>query len=606
MFQGVMSKEKRREIGAHYTSEDNILKLIGPLFLDELRMELQRSIGDPVRLKRFQEGLKSLRFLDPACGCGNFLIVAYRELRRLELEAIAHLVSRAALPLDIMFLSVFVEHFSGIEIEDFPCQVARVGMWLTDHQMNREASERLGRHVVRIPLGHGAKIVNGDALSLDWSDVAPKKLRETIGSNGGNDSRDLKIFVLGNPPYAGARMMNKCQKDGLRGVFGKMKGAGDIDYVTAWFRKAADYAEGSDVRCAFVATSSIVQGLQPAVLWKPLMERGININFGIRPFKWSNEGKGKAAVHCVIEGFSFRKTSGDLNQYLLKGPASFIWDRKIPICEAPKMLFGTQPIDNGNYIFKESEKSEFLMKEPDAKKYFKPMVGAKEFINGGEKWFLWLMDADPGELKRMPEVMKRIEAVRQYRLASKRPGTRKMADTPTRLSIENLPGSDSLAFPSVSASRRKYVPIGFIRRGVVPSNHLLVIPDADIYHFGVLTSSVHMAWVAVVSGRIEIDYGYSVGIVYNNFPWPSPTPSQKKAVEDAAGAVLEARAAFSDSLLAALYDPLTMPPRLLKAHRELDRAVAASYGFPAAEGDEAIVTRLMKLHQEIVASEVAH
>jgi hypothetical protein len=594
MFQGVMSKERRREIGAHYTSEENILKLIGPLFLDDLRLELQRSIDDPVRLQRFRTDLSWLRFLDPACGCGNFLIVAYRELRRLELEAIvgpgdSHSLSLVPgiYPLNV---NVSIGQFSGIEIEDFPCQVARVGMWLVDHQMNMEASERLGRHIIRIPLGDGAKIINGDALLLDWNEVAPKGTR---------------TYVLGNPPYAGARMMQPWQKEGLRGVFGDMKGAGDLDYVTAWFRKAADYSEGSDVRSAFVATSSIVQGLQPAVLWKPLMERGVNINFGIKPFKWSNDGKGKAAVHCVIEGFSFTKTPSDLNQYLLKGPASFIWDRKSPICDVPEMLFGTQPIDNGNYIFTNDQKSDFLLKEPGAEKYFKPMVGAREFINGGEKWFLWLVDADPGELKKLPEVMKVIEAVQKYRLASKRAGTRKMADTPTRLSIERLPESDCLAVPSVSASRRKYVPLGYIKKGVVPSNHLLVIPDDDKYYFGVLTSSVHMAWTNVVSGRIESDYGYSVGIVYNNFPWPSPTANQKIAVRDAASAVLYARTTFKDSSLADLYDPLTMPQRLRNAHRDLDRIIAKAYGFPAGEGDEAIAARLMEMHREIVDSESA-
>ncbi|MDR1081172.1 MAG: class I SAM-dependent DNA methyltransferase [Deltaproteobacteria bacterium] len=591
MFQGVMDKEKRREIGAHYTSEENILKLIGPLFLDDLRMELRRSAGDPAGLERFREKLSRLRFLDPACGCGNFLIVAYREVRKLELEAIAGHGVPVPLPLDIsMYLKVLAAQFSGIEIEDFPCQIARVGIWLTDYQMNMAASERLGQHFVRIPLGDGANIVNGDALRLDWDVVAPK---------------GLTTYVLGNPPYAGARMMRKCQKDSLNSVFEGMKGAGDLDYVTAWFRKAADYAVGSDVRSAFVATSSIVQGLQPAVLWKPLMERGVRINFGSRPFKWSNEGKGKAAVHCVIEGFSFRKTPGDLNQYLLKGTASFIWNRKRPICKAPEMLFGTQPIDNGNYIFTSSEKAEFLHKEPEAKKFFKPMVGGEEFINGGEKWFLWLVDADPGELKKMPEVMKLIDAVRKYRLASKRAGTRKMAETPTRLSIENLPESDCLALPSVSASRRKRIPIGFIKGGVVPSNHLLVVPDADVYHFGVLTSSIHMAWTEIVSGRIQYNYGYSVGIVYNNFPWPSTTRQQKTAVRDAASAILHARTTFPDSSLADLYDPLTMPKRLINAHLDLDRYVAKSYNFPYGEGDEAIVARLMKLHREIIGSEAA-
>jgi hypothetical protein len=593
MFQGVMSKELRREIGAHYTSEENILKLIGPLFLDDLRMEFQNSQGDPVKMRKFRESLSGLRFLDPACGCGNFLIVSYRELRRLELEAIMSLGDQAVLqgvpgimPLELtLFLNVSVEQFSGIEMEDFPCQVARVGMWLADHQMNREASERLGRHFIRFPLGNGASIVNGDALRIDWNEVAPK---------------GIKTYVLGNPPYAGARTMKKWQKDGLRFVFGDAKGVGDLDYVTAWFRKASDYAEGSDVRCAFVATSSIVQGLQPAVLWKPLMDRGVIINFGTRPFKWSNDGKGKASVHCVIVGFSYHKPPVRLNQYLLTGPASFVWDRNSPICDAPKMLFGTQPIDDGNFIFKTAAKEEFLCKEPGAEKYFRPMVGAREFINGGDKWFLWLVNADPGELKKMPEVMKIVEAVYKFRLASSRAGTRKLAETPTRLSIENLPESDFLAFPAVSASRRKYIPLGFLKKGVVPSNHLLVIPGADMYHFGVLSSSVHMAWTDIVSGRIEFNYGYSVGIVYNNFPWPSPKPEQKITVEDCAGKVLEARMAFPEAPLAALYDPLTMPHQLLKAHRDLDRAVSASYKFPFAESYDAVVANLMDLHRELV------
>ncbi|MDR1035782.1 MAG: class I SAM-dependent DNA methyltransferase [Deltaproteobacteria bacterium] len=587
MFQGVMSKEKRREIGAHYTSEENILKLIGPLFLDDLQTELRSSKGDPVRLNDFRKSLESLRFLDPACGCGNFLIVAYRELRKLELAAVELQGLPDDLPLFNTFLRVSVEQFSGIEIEDFPCQVARVGMWLADHQMNREASERLGKHIVRIPLGEGANIINGDALRLDWDEVSPK---------------GTKTYVLGNPPYAGARMMTKIQKDGLLSVFGNLKGASNLDYVTAWFRKAADYAEDSDTKCAFVATNSIVQGLQPAVLWKPLMERGVRINFGSRSFVWSNEGKGKAAVHCVIEGFSFSETPGDLNHYLLKGPAAFIVNRRTPICDVPVMLFGNQPIDNNNYIFTNAEKVEFLHKEPGAKKYFKRMAGAEDFIRGGDKWFMWLVDADPGELKKMPEVMKLVKAVHDFRLASKRPGTRKLAETPTRLSIENITRSDSLAFPSVSSSRRKYIPIGFVKSDVVPSNHLLVVPGADLYHFGILTSSMHMAWTATVSGRMKSDYGYSVGIVYNNFPWPNPTESERKKVDECACAVLEARAAFPDSSLADLYDPLTMPQQLLKAHHALDRTVARLYWSLAGESDEAIVARLMRLHQKIVGA----
>jgi hypothetical protein len=533
-----------------------------------------------------------LKFLDPACGCGNFLIVTYRELRLLELEI---LKMRSASQRKLFnlpsSLKVGVENFFGVEWEDFPCQIARVGMWLIDHQMNLRASDQFGEYYARLPLERSATIVRGNALRMDWEEVIPK--------------RELS-YVLGNPPFNGARTMSPEQKSDMRAVFGDLRGVGNLDYVTAWHKKAADLIDGTRIKCAFVSTSSVAQGEQPAILWKPLMERGVHINFGVPTFKWSNEAKGEAAVHCVIIGFSRERTDRDVNQYLLNAPVVFIERRQRPLCDAPEIGVGNKPIDGGNYLFTEAEKAEFLRKEPRAEKWFRPWMGADEFINGHARHCLWLGDCPPEELRRMPEAMKRVEAVRQFRRASKSAPTRDLADAPRRFHVENMPDRTYIVIPEVSSERRKYIPMGYLAPDFLCSNLVKIVPNATLYHFGVLTSGAHNAWTRAVCGRLKSDYRYSKDIVYNNFPWPDASDGQKAEVEKLARAVLDARAKFPGSSLADLYDPISMPSDLLKAHGNLDRAVLRAYGFSAAtrKSEENVVAALMEKHKKLIDSGV--
>ena len=587
MFQGVMDKEQRRELGAHYTSEENILKLINPLFMDELRKEFNKAKTDIAALDRFHDKIANLKFLDPACGCGNFLIITYRELRRLELEIMkVKKANTTQLELDIaMMLKVNVDQFYGIEYKDFPCEIAKVGMWLIDHQMNIEASELFGQYYVRLPLTQSATIVHGNALRIDWESVVPKA--------------ELS-YILGNPPFVGARTMGDSQKSDMLHVFGNMKGIGNLDYVTAWYKKAADMMDGEKTRTAFVSTNSISQGEQVAILWKPLMEHGIHINFGIPTFKWSNEAKGKAAVHCVIVGFSYSKTEPNINPYLLEAPTVFIDSRSKPLCDVPEIGIGNKPIDGGHYLFTEDEKAEFLKKEPQAEKWFRQWIGADEFINGYKRYCLWLGDCPPNELRTMPEAMKRVDAVKNFRLESKSEGTRKIADKPRRFHVENMPKSNYIVIPEVSSERRRYIPIGFLPPDILSSNLVKIIPDATLYHFGILTSSVHMAWTRAVCGRLKSDYRYSKDIVYNNFPWPATSDAQKEEIGKLAQTVLDARSLFPDSSLADLYDPVSMPPELLNAHQGLDRAVMLMYGFRKEMAEAEIVGELMGLYRGMV------
>lgn len=587
MFQGVMDEARRRELGAHYTSEENILKLINPLFMDELWAEFERVKSDPKLLNRFHEKISKLKFLDPACGCGNFLIITYRELRRLEMEILKMQVKATGV-LDLsLLLTVSVEQFYGIEYEDFPCQIAQAGMWLMDHQMNMQASDLFGQYMVRLPLRESARIVHGNALRMDWETVVPKN--------------ELS-YILGNPPFNGARMMTPAQKEDMLHVFCDLNGAGNLDYVTAWYKQACDMMKGANIRSAFVSTNSISQGEQVAILWKPLMENGIFINFGIPTFKWSNEAKGKAAVHCVIVGFSYCKQQRNINPYLIEAPTVFVESRSKPICNVPEIGIGNKPIDGGNYLFTEEEKDAFLQKEPAAAPYFRKWLGSDEFINGYCRYFLLLKVCPPEELRKMPECLKRIQAVRELRLASKSEGTRKIAATPMNFHVENIPEKTYVVIPEVSSERRLYIPMGFLTADILASNLVKIVPDATLYHFGILTSLVHNAWVRAICGRLKSDYRYSKDIVYNNFPWPEVDGKQKAAIEEAAQGVLDARAKFPGSSLADLYDPLTMPPELLKAHQSLDRLVLKSYGFAKSDPDEpTIVAELLKRYQAITA-----
>lgn len=601
MFQGVMDKKQRRELGAHYTSEENILKLINPLFMDALWREFDRVKAVPARLDAFHHKIASLKFLDPACGCGNFLIITYRELRLLELEILKMKTNTGQRHLDIStMLKVSVEQFYGIEYEDFPCQIAQVGMWLMDHQMNLRVADMFGMYYARLPLTQSATIVHANALRMDWEDVVPAK--------------ELS-YILGNPPFVGARIMSAEQKDDLLHVFEDTKNAGNLDYVCCWYKKAVEIMQKNRrISTALVSTNSIAQGEQVAILWKPFFDKGIHIHFAYRTFKWSNEAKGKAAVHCVIVGFGMQKQTDNfivnndtrhkaenINGYLIDASNICIESRKKPLCAVPEIGIGNKPIDGGYYLFTEAEKNEFVKKEPLSEKYFRKWLGSEEFINGKVRYCLWLGDCPPSELKSMPECLKRVEAVKKYRLASKSAPTRKLADKPRRFHVENMPTSEYIVIPEVSSENRYYIPIGFLHPDILSSNLVKIIPNATLCHFGILTSSVHMAWMRAVAGRLEMRYRYSKDIVYNNFPWPEANDKQKATIEPLAQAVLDARALFPESSLADLYDPLTMPPELLKAHQKLDRAVMKLYGFKANMAEAEVVAKLFERYQRLVA-----
>ena len=607
MFQGVMNPKERRALGAHYTSEENIMKVIKPLFLDELREEFERVKGNSKQLQFFHEKLSKLTFLDPACGCGNFLIIAYKELRLLELEVLKMLIDTGGQQiLDIgLYCKVNVDQFYGIEIEEFPCQVAVVGMWLVDHQMNTLISEHFGLYFARLPLKQSATIIQGNALRLDWEYVITKHRLN---------------YILGNPPFVGARLMSKSQKRDILDVFGNSKGIGNLDFVSAWYIKAARFIENTNIQVAFVSTNSITQGEQVPILWEQLIsEHNIIINFGYRTFRWDNEARGKAAVHCVIVGFCIdpsiamdrtkyiydevgkKIAANNINPYLVDAPNVFIHSRTKPICDAPDIGIGNKPIDGGFYLFTETEKEEFLEKEPQAEILFRPWIGAREFINGNKRYCLWVGDCPPSELKKLPEVIKRIEMVRNYRLKSKNPQTVELADNPRRFHVENIPNKDYLVIPASSSERRKYIPIGFVDKNVMSSNALLISADAELYHFGILTSKIHVVWMKAVAGRLKSDYRYSKDGVYNNFPWPTPTEVQKEAVIRAAQQVIEARALYPNSSLADLYDPLIMPVELIKAHNNLDRVVVGAYGGLGFKTEAERVADLMKRYQMLTA-----
>jgi len=593
LFQGIMDAKARRNLGAHYTSEKNILKLISALFLDDLKAELERVKTQPTKLRAFHEKLGSLNFFDPSAGCGNFLVITYREIRLLELEVIKRLYKRdqQQLSMDAVahYVKVDVDQFHGIEIEEWPAQIARVAMWLIDHQMNLLVGQTFGDALVRIPLIKSANIVNQNALRIDWEDVVPA---------------ERCSFVLGNPPFVGAKMMDDAQRADIQFALEGIKNFGLLDFVSAWYIKAARYATSS-TRCAFVSTNSITQGEQAGVLWPVMLEMGVHIHFAHRTFQWRNEAKGVAAVHCIIVGFGQATpdkrviydyldirgepqvvAANNINPYLVDAPDVVLQKRSTPLCDVPKIGIGNKPIDGGHYLFTTEEMEAFVQKEPQARSWFRRWVGSEEFINGFERWCLWLGDCPPNVLRTMPMARERIKLVRETRLSSKSAPTRKLAETPTRFHVENMPKGNYLIIPEVSSERRQFVPIGFEKPETMASNLVKIMPNAGLYHFGVLSSTMHNAWMRTVCGRLKSDYRYSVGIVYNNFPWPADlAPAQTNNIESAADAVLEARAKFDGSCLADLYDPLTMPPELMKAHRELDRAVDSAY---AASGGKRV------------------
>ena len=620
LFQSIMDDKARRNLGAHYTSEANILKLIKPLFLDELHAEFERVKGHRNKLFEFHKKLRQLTFFDPACGCGNFLVISYRELRELELKVLRadHELSahKGQLGVDVHgLIGVNVDQFYGIEIEEFPAQIAQVALWLVDHQMNLRVSEEFGLYFARIPLKSTPGIRHDNALRLDWSEVLPA---------------ERCTYLLGNPPFIGAKFMDDAQREDSRLVFEGIDNSGLLDFVAAWYVKATRYVKSeTNCRCAFVSTNSITQGEQVGVLWGWMLSQGIRIQFAHRTFNWSNEARGKAAVHCVIVGFGLQDISQktiyeyedikgtplavpakNINPYLVDAPDVVLPRRNNPICDVPEIGIGNKPIDDGNYLFSTEERDAFIALEPQSKKWFRRWLGADEFLNGYERWCLWLGDCPPSELRAMPEAMKRVQAVKNVRLASKSAPTRKLADTPTRFHVENMPDTSYLVLPEVSSERRVFIPFGFENPETLCSNLVKVAPNATLLHFGVLTSTMHNAWVRATCGRLESRYRYSKDIVYNNYPWPGfagepISDKHRNAIEQAAQSVLDARTQFADASLADLYDPLTMPPALLKAHQRLDAAVDAAYqpsgGKKTYASDAERVAFLFELYQRITS-----
>lgn len=593
LFQGVMNEDARRHLGAHYTSEQNILKLIKPLFLDDLYIELDEVRHDSKRLDIFHTKLGQLKFLDPACGCGNFLVIAFRELRALEMEILKIKNKNSAEILEDPTL-VSIDQFYGIEIEEFPARIAEVAMHLIDHQMNIELGKMLGKHIYKLPIKISATIKNADALSFDWNELVLKK--------------ELS-FILGNPPFSGARLMSDAQKEGIIKAFDNMKGAGNLDFVTAWYAKAAKYIQGTKIKVGFVSTNSISQGEQVGLLWKYLKDFNIVIHFAHQTFKWSNDAKGVAAVYCVIIGFGafdverkylyeYEDIKGEdrerevrhINPYLVEGEDVLIESRTKPICDAPEITRGNMANDGGNFIFfSEEERDDFIKKEPKSAQFIKPYMGADDFINSEKRFCLWLKDVDPSILRNMPYVIERIEKVKEHRLKSTREATKKLAKAPQIFAEIRQPDTKFLLIPSVSSERRFYIPIGFLTPDIIVNTDVLVIPNATAYHFGILQSEMHMVWVKYTCGRLESRYRYSNNIVYNNFPWPkNVSEEKKKKVEECAEYLLTIRTTFPHSSLADLYDPNTMPPDLVEAHNNLNRAVDACYGRKFKNKEERI------------------
>ena len=682
VFESTLNPETRRSGGMHYTSIENIHKVIDPLFLNDLRRELDDILEEKVekqrkrKLSEYQMKLSSLTFLDPACGSGNFLTETYLSLRRLENEAIREMYHGQMMMGEFVNpIKVNIQQFYGIEINDFAVTVATTALWISEAQMLAETEKIIHQDIDFLPLKSYFNIREGNALKMDWNfmvyndgipsplppntlptsrtvpgyipvEIGRKEIRPNVYEiiyEEEPKEEGLTLFfdyIIGNPPFVGARQMSAEQKDDVISIFGeKWKNVGNLDYVCCWYMKAFSSMRKGNAKVAFVSTNSVCQGEQVANLWKPLMERGLCIDFAHRTFRWDSEAKIKAHVHCVIVGFSRKdglpvsktphypgitsllkpkynaledlkegiiydndKTikASNINAYLLDAPNVFVDSRPLPLCDVPSIGIGNKPIDGGNYLFTKEEMEEFIKTEPRSAQYFKPWYGSEEFIHQNPRYCLWLGHCSPAELHQMPHCMKRIEAVREVRLASTSAGTRKLADRPTRFHVENMPGTNYIIVPKVSSEKRRYVPMGFMSPDVLASDLVFLIPDATLYHFGILESNVHMAWMRAVCGRLKSDYRYSKDVVYNNFPWPNPTDEQKAKIEQTAQAILDARALYPDSSLADLYDELTMPVELRHAHQNNDRAVMQAYGFPVKNTftESHCVAELFKLYNE--------
>lgn len=659
VFESTLNPETRRSGGMHYTSIENIHKVIDPLFLNDLRSELDTILEEKVEKQRqkkldiYQDKLSNLTFLDPACGSGNFLTETYLSLRRLENEVIRERYhGQTMLGAFKNPIKVSIQQFYGIEINDFAVTVATTALWISEAQMLAETERIIHQDIDFLPLKPYHNIREGNALRMDWdvieipSDIptiyiknahiiyeeeAKWKVSEPVieldeaNIVAGDYQRGMKSntikyevnydYIIGNPPFVGARLMSESQKQDVVDIFGKdWKNVGNMDYVCCWYRKATNIMKRNhQCRAALVSTNSICQGEQVANLWQPLMDGGLQINFAHRTFRWDSEASLKAHVHCVIVGFSYQKVQphyiydgerkievANINGYLTDAPNVFIYGRQKPLSEVPEIGIGNLPIDGGNYLFDKDEMEVFIKHEPKSAEYFHPWYGSVEFLHQKPRYCLWLGECSPAELRQMPHCLQRIEAVRKMRLESNRAATRKLGDVPTHFSTENMPDGNFIIVPKVSSERRRYIPMGFMSPDVMASDLVFLIPDATLYHFGILESNVHMAWMRAVCGRLKSDYRYSKDVVYNNFPWPNPTDEQIAKIEQTAQAILDARALYPDSSLADLYDELTMPVELRRAHQDNDRAVMAAYGFDVKSMTESkCVAKLFKLYQQL-------
>ena len=660
VFESTLNPETRRNGGMHYTSIENIHKVIDPLFLNDLRRELDEILEEKVEktrlrhLDEYQDKLASLTFLDPACGSGNFLTETYLSLRRLENEIFREKYHGQMMMGEFLNpIKVSINQFYGIEINDFAVTVATTALWISEAQMLAKTERIIQHDIDFLPLKSYANIKEGNALRLPWDEWESEKKVPTIFAKQTVAYTDLsKIaptmaseplyynnleihtesvqvlpkkkpttyhvrfdYVMGNPPFVGARLMSESQKNDVLSVFGNMKNVGNLDYVSCWYKKAAALLQGTNTHAALVSTNSITQGEQVAILWKALAKMGIRIDFAFRTFRWDSEVEIKAHVHCVIVGFSCSESvkektiylndsqsiaSSNINGYLIDSPDVFVESRKVPLSQVPEMLFGSMPNDGGNFILSEEEVAVMKSKYPESEKFIKKFLGAEEFINNKKRYCLWLVNASPAEMRKIPPIMERVANVQKLRSESKRAATQKLAATPTLFGEIRQPVSGTyLLVPSTSSEKRRYVPLGFLDCNVISSNANLIVPNASLYHFGILTSNVHMAWMRAVCGRLEMRYRYSASIVYNNFPWPTPTEAQKAKIEQTAQAILDARNKFPDCSLADLYDEAAMPPELRKAHQENDRAVMAAYGFNIKMSESECVAELFKMYQKM-------
>ncbi|WP_269684796.1 DNA methyltransferase [Flavobacterium lacustre] len=608
MFQSVMNPKERRNLGAHYTSESNILKLIKPLFLDELWTEFESIKGNKNKLPEFHKKISQLKFLDPACGCGNFLVITYRELRLLELEVLRATYKSGQGVLDIReIMWLDVDMMCGIEYEEFPARIAEVAMWLMDHQMNMMISNEFGQYFARLPLKKSAKIVHGDALETDWEEVV---------------SKDKLSFIIGNPPFIGSKIMSQFQRNQIVKEFNNIPGCGVLDYVTGWYLKAAKYIQDTKIKVAFVSTNSIVQGEQTSILWGQMLNKyGIKIHFAHRTFRWSNEAKGNAAVYCVIIGFAnldsnnkrifeYEDIKGiaheikakNINPYLIDAKDTFIEKRRTTICNIPQITFGNMPNDGGNFFINEDEYENLKTLEPKSLEYIKPFLGAQEFLNGQNKFCYWFVDVNPSDWKLMPIAYAKVKEVEKLRKNSSREATRKLANFPFLFAEIRQPKDNFILIPRHSSENRRYIPLGYFDSNNIAGDTCATIPNATLYHFGILHSIMHLSWIKTTCGRIKSDFRYSNEIVYNNYPWPeNPSEKQIKNIEEKAQNVLDVRASFPASSLADLYSPLTMPPALVKSHNELDKAVDAAYSKQTFTSEAKRMEFLFELYEKYTA-----